>query len=67
MAQWRSGNAGVCKTSMRGFDSLLRLNRFRLARPKLSSEGGHAPQIFRTIYRILSAKEYDETYEEQDN
>lgn len=21
MATWRSGNAGVCKTSMRGFDS----------------------------------------------
>lgn len=27
MAQWRSGNAGVCKTSMRGFDSLLRLHK----------------------------------------
>ena len=25
LARWRSGNAGVCKTSMRGFDSLSRL------------------------------------------
>ena len=25
LAQWRSGNAAVCKTDMRGFDSLLRL------------------------------------------
>lgn len=25
MARWRSGNAGVCKTSMRGSDSLPRL------------------------------------------
>ena len=25
MARWRSGNAGVCKTSMRGSDSLTRL------------------------------------------
>ena len=27
MARWRSGNAGVCKTSMQGFNSLPRLKR----------------------------------------
>ena len=26
MAQWRRGNAVVCKTTMRGFESLLRLH-----------------------------------------
>ena len=40
LAQWRSGNAGVCKTSMQGFDSPLCLIKQILGQ---KSKGGGSP------------------------
>ena len=49
MARWRSGNAGVCKTSMRGSDSLTRL-KVCLAEldPALQDKTAIAPVRFRS-------------------
>ena len=58
MAQWRSGNAGVCKTSMQGFDSPLRLRYDKLG----LWPGGYLPAMLRNAMQagstVLIAAKY---------
>lgn len=59
LVRWRSGNAGVCKTSMRRSDSGTHLTKKRVAMTRFCfvEYGLSHPSL----------EEYDETYEEQDD
>ncbi len=50
-ARWRSGNAGVCKTSMRGFDSLPRLH-VNLASPDAGPRQNILPTMRTTFKKV---------------